>query len=451
MTQPSTPLALDLEFDPQPDGSAHVRWEASEIGAPEDTTLTPPYAGSDLELMLRALDWRQSTMNHPGFSGTQLARLQTLGLAESRVAPGRLLHQVVGRALYEALAAGEGASRLAVIRSHITSADRPLALRLHFRPDAVELAALPWELLWGPGDQQPLLMRVSGSSCTRHLPPVDAVSPSRGGSKPLRVLPVVAHYGLSDDYRAAERASRAGALGRISQAEVVQLREVSPATMGALSLSLEDNPPDIVHIVAHGAYMEGQCCLWLDREGAPGEPLRVPMLQLLPLLAQVRMVVLSVCQSGALVEQEGRAGPLLSGAAQALSAAGVPMVLAMQLTVQAEAAYSLLETFYRNLARERSVQEALARARADAWTRSMETDWYVPVLYLNAKDLGPAYLIGGPKSAAEPATLRCQRVTASHGSTVEGVEQEQEGPADQCVDASDQSTVKNVRQRAGGA
>ena len=49
---------------------------------------------------------------------------------------------------------------------------------------------------------------------------------------------------------------------------------------------------------------------------------------------------------------------------------------------------------YRALAAGRSAQEAVGQARQALYVEERDqTSWYVPVLYIRAREAGPAYLI----------------------------------------------------------
>lgn len=446
MSQQPAPVVLDLTFDLETDGGVTVIWAEGSVLGRRTTTFISPYSGrdettpaerlSDLELMLLALDRIQSSSSHPNPSGANQLRLKELGLA------GPDAQKVVGRALYAAL--GAGTTNLEDVRK-LAGLATPLELRLHF-PTALHTAsaaqatrmatliALPWELLWGPEGDPILLCHGEGSSCTRHLALDRGLPPARPGAPPLRVLPVIAQYGLDEASRQRERAARQKVWQRQGVAEALrELPEVSPATLDNLAAAFENarpgEGPDIVHIVAHGMYtgsqdgkgMEGHLLL----DDGQGDVAPTPIKALVAQLKGVRLVSLAVCDSGSVVARMPPAGAstvaggLLGGVAQALSAAGVPVVLAMQLVVRADAAYDMLAAFYQRIGYGESVQAALSAVRKGRYTRDQgRASWYVPVLYLATREHGPVYLLDSQNpagaGAASPGNVA---VSADRGGT----------------------------------
>ena len=75
-----------------------------------------------------------------------------------------------------------------------------------------------------------------------------------------------------------------------------------------------------------------------------------------------------------------------------LSAEGVTAVVAMQFTVGAQAANRFATIFYRNLAHGESVQMAVAKARQALYVEHRES-WYIPVVYIRSRDMGPFVLV----------------------------------------------------------
>lgn len=279
--------------------------------------------------------------------------------------------------------------------------------------DTPTLSADRWRIV---DALNPLAERLTGRSFTDlclGLPPMDqrldpgsgtpvvATPQPRAGGRPLTILPVIAHAGMSEEERQEERATREEAWAALSgQGDAELLPEVSPATPAALfdRIDMLAAPPDILHFVGHGKFLDGQAYLVLDKAGGGWAP--TPVSQLAAQLRGVRLVVLASCQSAMVAATPGATPTMLTGAATAISATGVPLVLAMQLTVRTQAAYRLLAIFYRNLARGRSVQEALSRARHGLYSEEPEgASWYVPVLYVRSREQGPALLIqGGDRS-----------------------------------------------------
>jgi hypothetical protein len=111
--------------------------------------------------------------------------------------------------------------------------------------------------------------------------------------------------------------------------------------------------------------------------------------RLIPLFSGARMLTLAACQSTSVApfDDAGLRGPV----ALALSAAGVPVVLALQQAVEMSAAAQGCATLYAGLARGRSVQAALAEARQKLYATGRHA-WYAPALWIRSRATGPVML-----------------------------------------------------------
>lgn len=138
--------------------------------------------------------------------------------------------------------------------------------------------------------------------------------------------------------------------------------------------------------MGHGRYVGGQGAIVLDKEAGGKEV--VPAAQAAQLFSGARMVLLHACQ-GAMAGEAG----LLTGVGPAISAAGVPAVVAMQLTVRVGAALRFAEVLYRAMAHGEPLQRAVSRARQALYVEEPDgASWYVPTLTINSRDAGPFYL-----------------------------------------------------------
>lgn len=409
-----------LIFLPRRDGVT-VRWEASVLGA-RASRLAPPFPRDDLALVLRALDalqdpaypiaWNEEQEQRFAFSAAERARLAALGLwDEERVsadAPRR-----VGRRLFRALTADPGGARaLATLRDHAAALGQPLRLELCFPPEATDLAALPWELLWDEGPLPLALAHDGASSIARRLDLPRALPPPRQSSGPLRILAISPRAGISAEVRQVERAARLDAWQPLLDAGRATVIEVEPASRAAVVQALGAGPPpDIVHFYGHGRYLDGEGALLLD--DGPGAAW-TPAATLAALFGGVSLVVLHACQGAML----GASAPLVAGVAQALCANGVPAVLGMQLSVRAGAAGRAGALLYQALAAGRSLQDAVALARRALFVEERDrVSWFVPALYLRDRDGGPFYLrppAADPAGEAPPFAAR-QMVVARGG------------------------------------
>jgi hypothetical protein len=410
-------------------GGALLRWEADVLGA-RDSRLPSPIPPADLGLFLRALDvlqdpayptaWNSAQERSFGFGQGERERLGAAGLwAAGRVCPDAPWR--VGRRLFRALTADPaGALALGTIRDHAAAVGQPLSIELCFPPGAVDLAGLPWELLWDDGPTPLLLGRGATASCVRRLDLAEALPPPRRAAGPLRILALAPRAGISDELRQIERAARTAAWEPLIRQGLASMEELSPVTRQTLGGATQgERSPDVIHYYGHGRYSGGEGALLLDDAGAAAW---APVSALAPLFGQVGMVVLHACQ-GATLGAEGAGGAdLRSAVAPALCAAGVPIVLGMQFTVRAAAASHMAAVIYRALADGRSVGEAVAFARRALYVEEPDrVSWYVPALYLRTRSSGPAYLrspLDRPEPEPPPPGGARQSIVARAGGAI---------------------------------
>ncbi|WP_129627691.1 CHAT domain-containing protein [Candidatus Oscillochloris fontis] len=374
---PSAPLEVRLTCLATTDG-VRIIWEAGLIGQ-RVSRFVPPFVAADLELVLRALDLLQYPDS--GFTGTEEARLAALGIPLLNATTAR----VVGQQLYQALTADpQAAQALGTLRDAAAHQGLALSLHLHLPTHEPGLLGLPWELLWHPHEPTPLLLsRGQAHHLTRHLDLAQASPAPHPPTDPLRLLAIAPQANLDPAMHAAEEAARLDAWRPLlDQGRVVLLPTLSPATRVALSETLRRvGRVDVLHYIGHGGLRE-QGVLLLDSPAGRLDP--TPISQLAPLLAQaqVRLVVLTACQSGMVRQQVAPVG-VLSGVAPALIAQGVPAVVAMQHTVRQQDANRATRIIYEQLVAGVSLAAAVAAARMALYTEAPDgVAWYVPTLYV---------------------------------------------------------------------
>ena len=391
---------LTLTFRSTP-STTYARWEATLIGTCE-TVMQPPYQPNELALVLRALDALQyPNYPHPfgdeqrrvfSFSATEQQALLDCELWDSAAARLRAdAHRQVGRRLYAALQADTtGVAVLYAVRNHASATGAALALALRFPLQAVELTALPWELLWAADEATPLLFsRGELADCTRHLDLAQALPAARPRHTPLHILAIAPLAGIPANVRNAERAARQQAWQPLIDEGLVQIEEISPATRASIIDAVQHKQPDIIHYYGHGRYQVGAGELLLDAPGGGKSWTGVDRLQ--TMFRKTRLVALYACQ-GAMVGSDEQAG-MLSGIAPALSAAGIPLVIGMQFTTRVTAATRVSAVIYRALAAGSSVQEAVNQARQALYVEEDDqASWYLPALYIRSRETGPAFV-----------------------------------------------------------
>jgi len=297
-------------------------------------------------------------------------------------------HRRIGQVLYDALTAdSEGAVALRTVRDSAAAQGQAVTYMLRFPPEAIQLMMLPWELLWDA--HGPLLLsRGKLAPCLRYLDLDIPLPPSPPAKHALRILALAPHAGIDKRTHAEEQAALRSAWEPLIAASTVALDELSPVTPTILVDRLQDGPPiDVLHFYGHGRYHDGQGALLFDSESGGRQWLSADRLD--KLLSGVRLVVLHACRS-AMVSEAG----LLSGVASALSAAGVPAVVAMQITVRVPAATRFATVLYRSLARGVSLQRAVGQARQALYVEEQDgVSWFVPTLTIRARTTEPLYLV----------------------------------------------------------
>jgi hypothetical protein len=289
----------------------------------------------------------------------------------------------------------------------------PLRVRLYISPNAPELHALRWETLaepdgrWVATDQRVPFSRYGLSADWRPVRPPPAV-PGK-----MSVVLVIANPAGLENYKPggvplppvkveeeAERARRglAGADGKgIDPAGVTEYSErAAPGPDGRHRRATLDNlltalrtGCDLLYVVAHGALnARGDPQLWLEDERGEADVVSgSDLLARLRDLAELpRLVVLASCRSAG-VGTESRAGDggALAALGPRLVEAGVPAVLAMQGDVFMDTVAAFMPTFFAELIRTGSIDQAAAAARGAA-RGADRPDWWAPVLYHRIKD-----------------------------------------------------------------
>ncbi len=263
---------------------------------------------------------------------------------------------------------------------------RALRIVLEVASDALEVLAVPWELLalpaaqaraerfllldanislvrrvHGPGQQhEPLFdgpLRVQAFvAAPRHAPPIDGAG-TLGGNGPLVAPPELA-------------------LGWYS----------GPDTLGVIQQRLRTASPSVLHLLCHGERVDsGRGIRYsLLLSGASGLAQRVgaaDLARVLTLAPNLRLVVLQACHAGATAVQGQGGERAVEGIALDLLRAGTPAVVAMQGEVGQVAATAFVRACYDLLARGAALERAVAAGRIAMRSADAVVDWSFPVLY----------------------------------------------------------------------
>jgi hypothetical protein len=221
----------------------------------------------------------------------------------------------------------------------------------------------------------------------------EALSPPLPTGKQLHILALSPQAGIPQHVRDDERAARLQSWKALKERGLLDWDELSPVTTVSLYDRMQHGPtPDIIHYYGHGIYRDGQGYLQFDSATIPGQYELVSTNRLSAILGGIRLIMIHACQS-AMIDDAANQKGLLTGIAPALSVIS-EAVVAMQLTVRISAATRFSEVFYKELARGRSLQAAVAEARRSLYF--IEDDgasWYVPTLYIRTREQGPVYLV----------------------------------------------------------
>lgn len=287
-----------------------------------------------------------------------------------------------GRALFDALLAGEVRSLYDVSRSKADQAGQ--GLRLKLRIASPYLAALPWEFLYDGRRAEFVCLSVH-TPVVRYIelphPPQPLLL-----TPPLRILGMIASpsdaMGLDVD-REQQRVEQALA-GLIEQG-VVELEWLAGQTWRDLQRAMRRGPWNIFHFVGHGEFDanadEGLILLCDDQ----GRARRFRASELGRMLADhrsLRLAILNACEGA-----RGSERDIFSSTASILVQRGLPAVLAMQYEITDRAAIELSRAFYEALAEGWPVDAAVAEARrAVSWAVANTVEWGTPVLTMRAPD-----------------------------------------------------------------
>jgi hypothetical protein len=247
-------------------------------------------------------------------------------------------------------------------------------LRLRLRLPA-ELDALPWELALversGGGVALGFLALDPRVALVRYEElAVAAVSVAPAGRITI-VAALASPAGLPPLRLDVERAAIEQALAGAAGLAVVF---VQPATLDAVQQALPGAA--IFHFAGHGL-AQGAGALALEEGRLEAETLAVNLRS-----AGVRLALLGACDTG-----RREAGSPWGGIAATLVRAGLPAVVAYQMTIDDAAASAFSKHFYTALVSGMPIERAMAAGRIAAYNFSPAgREWATPVLYLRAAD-----------------------------------------------------------------
>jgi hypothetical protein len=258
-------------------------------------------------------------------------------------------------------------------------AGQGLRLRLHL--SAPEVAELPWELLWLPGDPGPLCVSTD-SVITRSL---DLRVPVRDleAPRPLRLLalaPQAPSLNLAEHKQALEQA-----VAPMQTESVLTLEWLGGVvTRDRIRQALMRAPAHLVHFVGHGSFVKGAPHLHLNDDYGDDYPVPAETVAgLFQNQPSLRLVVLNACRGAAVNSADA-----LRGLTTQIAAQGLPAIIAMQWDIYDWAAQKFAAAFYGALCAGPAAGEvdtALTQARAALYADDGNSRGYAtPVLLLRA-------------------------------------------------------------------
>ncbi len=304
------------------------------------------------------------------------------------------LFREVGESLFRALFQGQVRDLfLATWSQEVQAANRSLRLRLNIDEAAIDLAALPWEMmLW----RDVFLSTQIDTLVTRQLLNLEYGSiKSLKVAGPPRVLIVIpGGSGLNTD---AEEKAITAALDKAGVAYET-LKDKVPLQL--LDDALAEGEYAILHFIGHAAFeqdetgeVHGSLRFNSSEQDIPAEEDEdwAPETDLQALLGNhksLKLVVLNACNTGELAKRPGDRG--FWGVIPSLLRAGAPAVVAMQYAIRDDVAALFGETFYRRLTAGKGaghVDVAVTLARNAcflAWPD--DRGFATPALYLRSRD-----------------------------------------------------------------
>lgn len=282
-----------------------------------------------------------------------------------------------------------GAVRQAYLRSleRVRRAGlRGLRLRLVFgsgREQPDYLAALPWELLCPP-ETPNFLVLGERTQVVRELHVPEPAVPT-DIHRSLRILIAIAQPKDQDplDLAPEVRALRESVVQR---RDALELELYEHARLDGLRERLREGRFHGFHFMGHGRFGRDLGVGELLFEGRDGNTDRVSGRWLatnLRDLEHLRFVVLNACETASMPLDRG-ADPFL-GAAAALLMAGLPAVVAMQLSIPDRAAIAFSAGFYEALGQRGTLERAVYQGRLRMYNqgRGHSMSWATPALFRN--------------------------------------------------------------------
>ncbi|HLF03376.1 MAG TPA: SUMF1/EgtB/PvdO family nonheme iron enzyme, partial [Anaerolineales bacterium] len=257
-------------------------------------------------------------------------------------------------------------------------------MRVKLRILSPGLAALPWEFLYDPRQNEYVCLSLN-TPVVRYLELTQAIEPLTV-TPPLRILGLIASPNdlpkLNID---RERKLIETALEELQTKGLVELHWVAGQTWRDLQKAMRGGPWHIFHFIGHGKFDRNadEGLIALADEHGDSHHLRASQLALLLADHQpLRFVLLNACEGA-----RGGGRDIFSSTASILVSRNIPAVVAMQSEITDRAAIEFARTFYDALAEGWPVDTAVGEARKSIRVAIANTvEWGTPVLYMRSVD-----------------------------------------------------------------
>ena len=312
----------------------------------------------------------------------QIALLRSSGTRRRISSPESRTVQEFGQELWTALFSGDVLSRYEASRQE--AKHQQSGMRIKFRCDDAELAALPWEYLFDPvrGD---FVTLSTGSPLVRYIPLPSSMEPLLV-TPPIRILAVAVSPSDLDGLDVErERTRLTAAMDTIQAKGLIELTWIPGQTWQDFQEALWEGPWHILHFIGHGGFDENRkegIVAFARPDGKADYKRATSFGRILGDHEPLRLAVLNACDTG-----RSDVTDVFSSTAGTLVRKGTPAVVAMQYEITDEAAIELSRSFYGAVARGIPVDTALTEARKGVATAFEDTlEWGTPVLYLQTPD-----------------------------------------------------------------
>ena len=250
-------------------------------------------------------------------------------------------------------------------------------IRLRLRIEAPEIAVLPWEFLYLPGNDVFLSTWIR-TPLVRYLD-VDRPVPKLEMSPPIRMLVVIPSNPDLPNLNTVEEKDVLQRALKGMQGYVEPKYLEGDVSLDQIEETLNENEFHILHFIGHGDFDGDEGVLWLTAEKVNHEQLG----DLFQNREHMKLIVLNACK-GAKVSP---AKPFL-GIAPQLVKKGVPAVVAMQYSIYDDVAVHFSMQFYKSLFKGKywgRVDLALTQARNSLRVKYPEERAFgAPVLFLRS-------------------------------------------------------------------